>query len=230
MPREQLTREEAQQFAKRAHAAVEFARQNLEKAQQRQSQQANKHRRKPDFNVGDHVYITRKGWATDRPSTKFDYQLAGPFKILEMKGHSYVVDLPEHMKMDNVFSADRLRKAAMNPLPGQIEPPSPPTKINGEPEYAVTRILASRVRNRVLQYKAEWEGHDPDDNWYDADSFINSAGKVKEFHNAYPDEAGPPMRLQQWLEATQKDENLEPVPEDRLAVKTGRERAAKRHQ
>ena len=45
------------------------------------------------------------------------------------------MDLPEHMKMGNVFSADRLHRAAMNPLPGQIEPPPPPTKINGEPEY-----------------------------------------------------------------------------------------------
>lgn len=228
-PREQLTREEAQQFAKRAHEAVEFARQNLKKAQERQSQQANKHRREPDFNVGDHVYVTRKGWATDRPSTKLDYQLAGPFKILEMKGHSYVVDIPEHMRMDNVFSADRLRRAATNPLPGQIEPPPPPTEINGQPEYNVTRILASRVRNRVLQYKAEWEGYDPDDTWYDADSFINSASKVKEFHDTYPDEAGPPVRLQQWLEAARRDETLDPVPEDLTAVKTGRKRAGRRH-
>ena len=228
-PREQLTREEAQQFAKRAYDAVEFARKHLEKAQQRQSQQANKHRREPDFGVGDFVYISRKGWSTDRPSTKLDHQRAGPFKILEMRGHSYVLDLPEHMKMGNVFSADRLRKAAMNPLPGQVEPPPPPTEINGEPEYAVTHIIASRIRNRVLQYKAEWEGHDPDDTWYDADSFINSASKVKEFHDAYPDEPGPPVRLQQWLEAAQRDEVLQPIPEDLLAVKTGRTKRRKRH-
>jgi hypothetical protein len=138
-----------------------------------------------------------------------------------MHGHSYVLDLPKHMKMDNVFSADRLRKAAMNPLPGQIEPPPPPIEVNGEPEYPVTRILASRVRNHVLQYKAEWEGCDPDDTWYNADSFTNSASKIKEFHDMYPDEAGPPMRLMQWLEAAQKDEILQHIPEDLLASKTG---------
>src|SRR5579871_4891225 len=228
-PREQLTREEAQQFAKRAHDAVEFARKNLEKSQQRESQQANKHRREPNFGVGDFVYVSRKGWSTDRPSIKLDHQRAGPFRILEMRGHSYVVDLPKHMKMENVFSADRLRKAAMNPLPGQIESPPPPVEINGEPEYPVARILASRVKNRVLQYKAEWEGCDPDDTWYDANSFINSAVKVKEFHDTYPNEAGPPMRLTQWLEAAQKDEVLQPIPEDLLAIKTGKKTKHRRH-
>jgi hypothetical protein len=37
------------------------------------------------------------------------------------------------------------------------------------------------------------------------------------------------VRLQQWLEAAQKDEILEPTPEDRLAVKTSRKKATKRH-
>src|SRR6266480_3412472 len=68
-------------------------------------------------------------------------------------------------------------------------------------KYNVICILTSRIRNHVLQYKAKWEGYDPDDNWYDADSFINSASKVKE-----------------WLEAAQKDEVLQLTPEDLLAV------------
>jgi hypothetical protein len=41
---------------------------------------------------------------------KLDRQLAGPYKIIGMKGHSYVLELPENMKMSNVFHADRLRK------------------------------------------------------------------------------------------------------------------------
>src|SRR5947207_15970920 len=68
-PREQLTREEAQQFANRAHDAVVFARKNIKRAQQRKSHQANKHRRKMDIRVRNFVNMCSKGWSTDRNST-----------------------------------------------------------------------------------------------------------------------------------------------------------------
>jgi hypothetical protein len=42
-----------------------------------------------------------------------------------------------------------------------------------------------------------------------AHSFINSAGKIKEFHDTYPEEAGPPVRLPQWLKAAQIAQNDE---------------------
>ena len=136
-----------------------------------------------------------------------------------MKGHSYVVNLPKHMKMDNVFHADRLRKASDDPLPEQIQDPEPPTEVNGQLEYTVDRVLASRVRNNVLQYQVAWEGYDPDSEWYDAEGFIGSPQKLKDFHDAYPNEAGPPQRLQVWLDAYRDGKELEPTEEDNLAVK-----------
>ena len=79
----------------------------------------------------------------------------------------------------------------------------------------------------MLQYKVEWEGEDPDDTWYDAGGFINSVSKIKEFHDAYPEEARLPMRLQKWLEAAQREMKysvLQLVPEDLLPVKAERKR------
>ena len=83
------------------------------------------------------MYVTKKGWTTDRPSNKLNFQMVGPYPIVDMKGHSYVVDLPAHMKMSNDFHADRLRKHSSNSLLGQDESPDDPIKINGKLEYEV---------------------------------------------------------------------------------------------
>jgi len=228
-PTEQLTREQAQQYAQRNHQAIQLAKQNLEVSQKQMAAQANKTRREPDFKVGDSVYVTRKGWTTSRPSLKLDHQLAGPFRITSMKGNSYELDLPANMKVGNVFHADRLRKDPNNPLPGQLQEPEPPITINNEPEWTLDQILASRVYRGTLQYQASWSGYDPDNTWYPAENFIGSPHKVQEFHTQYPDSAGPPTRLQHWIDAYLKGDELEPCPEDNVAIKEGKKGRKRRH-
>src|SRR5271156_2111342 len=51
--REELSQEEAQQYVKRLEQAWKIARGNIKKAQEAMEKQANKHRREPDFGVGD---------------------------------------------------------------------------------------------------------------------------------------------------------------------------------
>ena len=69
-----------------------------------------------------------------------------------MKGHSYILELPEHMKMDNVFHADCLRKAVDDSMLDQIQDSEPLTEVNGQPKYTVEKILASQICNNILQY------------------------------------------------------------------------------
>ena len=54
------------------------------------------------------MYVIRKGWFINRLSIKLDTQNAGFYKILEIQGYFYVVDLPAYIKMGNVFYVDRL--------------------------------------------------------------------------------------------------------------------------
>ncbi|KAF2195937.1 hypothetical protein GQ43DRAFT_384389, partial [Delitschia confertaspora ATCC 74209] len=58
--KEQFTREEVQRYIKKRHDAVNWAIQNMTKAQAAQTIQANKKRREPNFGVGDWVYLLRK--------------------------------------------------------------------------------------------------------------------------------------------------------------------------
>ncbi|KFZ23911.1 hypothetical protein V502_01610, partial [Pseudogymnoascus sp. VKM F-4520 (FW-2644)] len=100
-----------------------IARSGILQAQERQQKQANKHRRPVDFQVGNKVYVSTKTWNKDQPSHKLDHQMAGPYTILEQVGHAYRLELPPAIKIHPVISADKLRKAADDPLPAQIQEP-----------------------------------------------------------------------------------------------------------
>ena len=123
------------------------------------------------------------------------------------------------MKMNNVFHADRLRKASDDSLPEQIQDPEPLTEVNGQLKYTVNRVLASQVCNNVLQYQVTWEEYDPDSEWYNAEGFIESPQKLKDFYDAYLNEAESSQRLQVWLNAYRDGKELKPTEEDNLAVK-----------
>jgi hypothetical protein len=56
-------------------------------------------------------------------SRKLNYQIAGPYKIFEKIGNLYKVKLLNSVKVHPVFSLDKLWKAAMDPLLGQVNPP-----------------------------------------------------------------------------------------------------------
>lgn len=57
------------------------------------------------------------------------------------------------MRIDNVFHADRLRKAAKEGLPGQHLDPPLPIPIDGEPEYEVAEVLSSKTLRKKLHYR-----------------------------------------------------------------------------
>lgn len=220
--KERLTREEAQKAASTIQSYVEVARKVIAKAQERQARQANKHRREPDFGVGDHVFIVKKVWSTDRPSTKLDYPMTrNHYEIEAMKGHSFRLKVPHQWKGTRVFPADRLRLYPNNPLPGQ-EAENPPAEVlDGDEEWELERILTSRLHYRKLQYQVEWTGWDPDPTWYPASDFKNAATKLEEFHTRNPDHPGPPKRLRQWREAAENDTSAEPHVDDELPAKDG---------
>ena len=175
-------------------------------AQARYTKQANKHRREPDFGVGDKVWVTTKHWKTDRPSRKMANQMEGPYEILEQIGHSFRLKLPKSMKVHPVFHAEKLRKDAGDLLPGQANPEPPPLELeDGETEYEVQEVLAVKLAYGKLKYRIQWKGWDPDPEWYPASVLSNSPLALRDFHASNPSRPGPPTNIQYWLECAEKN-------------------------
>ena len=120
---EKLSYKEVRYYAKRLEEAWKVAYINLEKAQKLMEQQENKYKRKPDFTIGDKVWVIIKNQKTERPNHKLDYQIVGLYKVLKKRGNLYKVKLLDLIKVYPIFLLDKLRKAINNLLPGQKNKP-----------------------------------------------------------------------------------------------------------
>ena len=113
---------------------------------------ANKHQKaSPEYRVGDKVWLSTKNIQTERPSKKLDHKRIGPYRIKELVGSSYRLDLPTSMRIYDVFHPSFLRQAAEDPLLGQHNDPPPLVVVNDEEEWEVDDILnAKKHGQRVL--------------------------------------------------------------------------------
>jgi hypothetical protein len=217
---EKLSQEKAQEVAKRMQTALEVAKNNMAKAQAKKERDINAHRRPVDFKPptdaepGDKVYVSTKSWKTDRPSHKLSNQMEGPFSITRQIGNSFEVQLPESVKIHNVFAPDKLRKDPEDPLPGQVNDPPDPVEVDGEEEYEVQEVLASRTLRGRLEYRIKWVGYDEDPEWYPASNVKNAPHKLRDYHLANPTQAGPPRQLQEWITAWENDEDYDHLNSD----------------
>ena len=60
--------------------------------------------------------------------------MIGFFDVIGKKGISLKLQLPQTMKIHNVFYPNLLQKASTDPLTGQVNEPAPPVIIDNEEE------------------------------------------------------------------------------------------------
>ncbi|GBG84226.1 hypothetical protein CBR_g38198 [Chara braunii] len=135
---------------------------NIRKAQHRMIEQANKHRRPSQFQVGDLVWVKSKEFAPEENiPQKLLPAYRGPWPVLEVKGGedgpSYTIEIPAHLHTYPVFHASKLLPCQTSDQFSSRRSMIPPDM---DGRYDIDRIVAEDIfrtgdRGRPQkQYKA----------------------------------------------------------------------------
>ncbi|KAJ9533619.1 hypothetical protein QJQ45_026629, partial [Haematococcus lacustris] len=157
----------ADAFVTTMRSNIDIAKAALQRAVDKQKQQADKHRRHLEFNVGDKVLLSTATLNLKTPSNsaKLQPRYVGPFKVLtKISPVAYKLDLPTTMRITPTFHISKLRPylttssfpdrhVDLQPLP-QLE--------DGEEYFTIETILGRRWNDsqHAFQYLVKWKGYD----------------------------------------------------------------------
>jgi hypothetical protein len=144
----------------------------------------------PTFQTGDQVWLDGRNIKTFHPAAKLAPKHHGPFPILRvLLPITYELRLPVQWKLHPVFHVDLLTPYRESEFHGTNYDKPPPDLIDGEEEYEVERIVASRHfgRGRKLQYLVKWKGYPDVENQWVAKEDVFAEDAIKEFHDLNSD-------------------------------------------
>ena len=179
--------------AARMSKALQFARQQLQDAQQRQKDNADRHRRDDEFAVGDQVLLSVDGLRLHGHDNKLCSKYIGPFTITAVVNRNvYTLQLPPQLKaLHPTFNIDKLKRykdgtALFPDRPRQYNRPAPAAEAdsNGDQQWQVERVVACRQRGSRRYYLVEWTGYPPEEStWEPASSLRGAADAVRQYHD-----------------------------------------------
>ena len=140
----------------------------------------------------------------------------GPFEIMEqLSSVTYRLDLPPSWQIHNAFHAALLlpyhetsERGAKYSTPG-------PEYIDGEPEWEVAEVMASRRtgRQNKLQYLIRWVRYPESRNSWEPAENLRAPTLIRQFHNEHPESIrGVKLRRTRLSAATKRGGSLPSYP------------------
>jgi hypothetical protein len=136
-----------------------------------------------DFEIGERVWLDSQNLQLKTNSAKLTDRRLGPFKILEkLSDRAYRLELPENLKIHNVFYVGLLSKVKEDESRPILREPGP-LEIEGEEEYEVEEIIDSEQRPEGWFYRVKWKGYGPESNtWEPKDNLGHAQDILKKYH------------------------------------------------
>ncbi len=166
-----------------------FACKTLVKTWEQMMKQANKHRKKINYEIELKIFLDERNIVTARSFKKLNDKMLNSFNMLNFVDFLYKLKLSETMHIHDVFHFELLHLVINNLLPNQKNDSLKSIVINNENEWEINDILNSRQYQKWFQYQVKWKSYDNDLNWYNADDnkFMNTQNVVDDFHTQYSD-------------------------------------------
>ena len=178
--------------AERMQTALRFVREQLLSSQERQSLNANRHRRPLSFAVGDAVLLSTEGLQLRSGSNKLCSRFVGPFLVTAVvNANAYTLALPPQLQaLHPTFNIDKLKRYRdgrtafpTRPLPYPRPPPEVQADSNGDQEWTVDCITAQRKRGKRMEYLVAWKGYPPEESTWEPRAALTDTQALEEFEH-----------------------------------------------
>ncbi len=184
---ERLQINQVKNISEQMNKTLIFARETLIKTWKQMMNQANKHRKKVNYEIESKMFLNERNIITARSFKKLNDKMLDSFQIIESVDSFYKLKLSETMHIHDVFHSELLCSVVDDFLSDQKNESSKSIVINDEDEWKIDDILNFQRYQRRLQYQVKWKSYDNDLNWYNADDdeFMNAQEMINDFHIKY---------------------------------------------
>jgi transposase InsO family protein len=137
------------------------------------------------FHINQKVWLDSRNLKVNVPSKKLAPRRYGPFTIKEkISPVAYRINLPNHMKIHDVFHIDLLTPFHETEIYGEAFPQPPPDLIEGEEEYEVEEIVNDRTIRRKREYLIKWKGYPSSENSWVKAKDLHAPELLKDYHDS----------------------------------------------
>jgi hypothetical protein len=164
--------------------ALDHARSKAERAQARQKQLADRHRRLLPLKEGDQVLLATEALTLRSGSHKLTGRYIGPFRVIgAVNDNAVTLDLPPLLNaLHPTINITRLKlyrdgRASFPTRPLRVnQPAAVATDTNGAAQYEVESVLASRGKLNQREMLVRWKGYGAEsDEWIRRSQLVKTA-------------------------------------------------------
>jgi len=153
--RERLQIDRAKNISEQINKTLIFAREALVKTREQMMNQANKHRKKINYEIESKMFLNERNIVIARFFKKLNDKMLDSFKITDSVDFFYKLKLSDTMHIHDVFHSELLRSVADDSLSDQKNEFSRSIVVNDEDEWKIDDILNFRRYRRRLQYRVK---------------------------------------------------------------------------